>query len=48
MTPTLNGSHGLKHFECGNVVEICKWNNVRFLPGTATYAIVEALVDAVQ
>ena len=36
------------HYSTLNAVEICKWYNVRFPPGTTTYAIVEALVDAVQ
>ena len=31
--PTLNGSSALQRFERGNVLR----NNVRFLPGTATY-----------
>jgi len=32
MSPTLNGSSALEHFERGNVIEIRN----RFLPGTAT------------
>ena len=38
MTPALNGSSALLRFERDNEVEIyTQRNNVRFLPGTATY-----------
>ena len=35
----LNESTALQRFECGNMVEIRIWNNVRFLPGTAIHAL---------
>ena len=38
MYPTLNGSSVLECFERSNVIKNTQWNNVRFLPGTATYA----------
>ena len=34
MSSALNGSSAL---QCGNAVEICKWNKVQFLPRTVTY-----------
>ena len=37
MSPALNGSSMLEHFECSNAIEICSGKNVRFLLGTATY-----------
>ena len=35
--PTLNGSSALQRFERGNASRNTQWNNVQFLPGTATY-----------
>ena len=35
MNPTL---YVLLLFEGDNAIEIRKWNNVKFLPGTATYS----------
>ena len=37
MIPALNGSTALQCFERGNAVNNKQQNNVRFLPGTATY-----------
>ena len=39
MNPALNGSTVLQRFECGIHGQNTQWNNVRFLPGTATYVI---------
>ena len=38
MSSALNGSAVLQRFERGNAVELRNRSNVRFLPGTATYA----------
>ena len=45
MSPSLNGSSVLDHFECTNAIEIRNGYNVRFLPETAQYMlwIIEAL-----
>ena len=33
ITPTLNGSSALQHFECGNMIEICNRIMFNFYPG---------------
>ena len=37
MSPTLDASSALQHFERSNTVKIRNWNDLRYLPGTATY-----------
>ena len=48
MSPALNGNTAPQCFERSNVVENTQWNNVQFLPGTATYASMKPNLAVVQ